>query len=236
MKKQADASARLLESMAEQIKIPLMQIARLSELSRWRGSQFKQALKTIEETADSSLRFIDSYLLSNQLLQKQLTLELEPVSLSSVLNDIAHQLSGYAGRYDCELQLVIDGRFGPVMAHRQALEAALTSLGQSMIEARSQAEAGDRQVVLAAHRTRGGITAGVYGEVEGLEPNDFKRAAALHGLARQPFAGSSAGSGAGIFIADVILEGMATHLRPARHHKNNGLAATFLPSRQLQLV
>jgi hypothetical protein len=223
---------RLLRALAEQLKSPFLQIAREAELAQ--GTEAGPVLKNIEYTADMAMRLIDSYLLSVRL-QALPVLELEPVSLSSVLQDTAHRLNYLAKQYDCDLDVQISGKYGPVMAHRQSLEAAYISLGYTFIEASPPAEE-KHHVVLAAHRSRGGLVAGVFGSQPGLSADTFHRAKALYGTAAQAIPNVSAHNGAGIFVANSLLETMASGLRVARHHKLSGLAATLLPSQQLQLI
>src|SRR4051812_2507072 len=126
-------SEQLLLGLAEQLKLPLLQIARRAELSTF-GQDVD--LAAIQATADSALRLIDSYLLGVRLAETgQESLALEPVSVSSVLYDTAQQLSSVAQFYGVHLELSIGGKYGPVLAHRQGLQAALTSLGTALIEA-----------------------------------------------------------------------------------------------------
>lgn len=226
---------RLMQAMAEHIKLPLMQIARLSELSSLTQKPHKY-LDDIETAADSALRFIDGYLLSNNLT-KQEALILEPVVISSVLNDVAHQLDALAKQYECTVQLHICGRYNPVLAHRQGLEAALVSLGQAFLETQSSQPSKEMPVLtLAAHKGKKGIVAGVFAEVEGLSEKVYQRGKSLYGVARQPMGQALSGSAAGVFVADSILAAMAARLRVARHHNQNGLAATLLHSQQLSFV
>lgn len=227
-----EAQERLLRALAEQLKAPFLHIARASELAHTTGADAD--LRSIEYTADMSLRLIDSYLLSVQL-QALPRLELEPVSVSAVLQDTAQRLNLLARQYDCELEIHLSGKYEPVMAHRASLEAAYMSLGYSFIEAMPPAERKHR-VMMAVHRTSKGLVTGVFGDQPDLTADMYRRARALFGHAPQAIPALSGGNGAGIFIADSLMKSMATPLRVARHHNLSGLAATLLPSHQLQLV
>ncbi|MDB5163710.1 MAG: hypothetical protein JWS12_328 [Candidatus Saccharibacteria bacterium] len=232
----ATDNERLLMALANQMKLPLMQIARLAELANLQSSATAE-LATITFTADTALRLIDSYLLGAQLMREQQTLDLEPVSLSAVMYEAVQQLQPVANQYQCELELSLGGKYGPVMAHRAGLTAALTSLGQVFIEAQSQSETSGKHVLtLAAHRSQKGIVAGVFANVDGLGATMYRRAGALYGRARQPLTGLSANSGAGVFVADSLFSAMASQLKLSHHHKLVGLAATFIPSNQMSLV
>ncbi len=230
------ASERLLNVLAEQMKSPLLQIARRAELAQLANGS-RTALEQIELTAESAIRLLDSYLLSTKLAQAQSYLQLEPVSISGVMSDSAHHLAKLAQQYNCELQLHLSGKYEPIMAHRAGLEAALTSLGYVFIESQGAAEHKGRPIVkLAAHRSRSGIVTGMFTDADDLSANVFQRARLLHGRARQPLSNLTAGSGAGVFVADTLLACMSARLRIAHHQKLTGLAATFLPSHQMSMV
>ncbi|MEO8784999.1 MAG: hypothetical protein ABI221_01605 [Candidatus Saccharimonadales bacterium] len=224
-------SERLLRALAEELKLPLLQIAHQSEAAQ--GSEAAtEALQAIGLSAAQALWFVDTYLLSQQL--QQASLNLEPVAVSAVLDDAAHSLSGLAKQYGCHLELQLSGRYGPVMAHRQGLQAAMVGLGTSLIGA-GQAQPGQR-LVLAGHKTRGGVVAGVFSATNNLSQTGFRRGQALYGRAGQPLPEFSSQASAGIFMAAELLSSMQSRLRVAHHHKLTGLAATLLPSYQLALV
>lgn len=220
-----DANERLLQVLAEQLKTPLLQIALQAELNT------NEPLETAD-IARSALRLIDGYVLATDTGQ-QTNLPLQPVSLSATLQDTAQRLQVHARQYSCQLEVRLAGRYGPVMAHQTGLENALTILGQSFIEA--QTNPGQR-IILGAHRTKQGLVAGVFTSGEAITTDMFRRAKALTGSARQPLTTGQVGNGAGVFIANSILERMASPLQVARHNALNGLASCFVPSQQLTLV
>lgn len=229
--KKIQADEQLLRVLTEQMKMPLLQIARTSELALM-TKQYRMRLETIELTADTALKLLDNYLLSLKLTQAHA--ELEPVSVAAVLNDTAHELSRLAANNQCELQVHLSGRYEPIMAHKQGLQAALASLGYVFIEAQHEAGSKEKPALkLAAHRSKNGIVAGMFANFDGLSVDMYRRAKQLYGTARQPLSGMTSGSGAGVFVADSLLDTMSAHLRVAYHQRQSGLAATFMPSRQL---
>lgn len=214
---------RLFTALVDQLKTPLLQISYDSELAH------DGALTDIKTTATQALHLIETYILSTQ----QQELPLEPVTLSSVLYDVAQSLQPLAKQYGSDLDLRIEGRYGPVMAHRPTLAAGLVTIGQSLIEADNGAHS---SLTLAVYKHKSGLSAGVFGEVLDLTPQLFRRAMRLYGDSRQPMPSASAFSGAGFYVAQNLFEQMNTTLRVAHHRKLTGLAASFLPSTQLQLV
>jgi hypothetical protein len=226
-------SQQLLLSVVEQLKLPLLQIARQAEHSRLTGQSDPLV---IQHTADSALQLLDNYVMGVRLSFQPEVLDIEPVSIASVLYDTGQQLDSMAKSYGVDLELNIAGRFGPVMAHRLGLQAALVSLGASLIEALPALDSPQLKLQLATHHCRYGIVAGLYTETEQLSCETLKQGRQLQGRTRQPMTGLSHSSGAGIFVADAILQAMQLRLKTSRHHRLYGLGTVLQPSHQLQLV
>lgn len=226
-------SQELLLSVAEQLKLPLLQIARQAEHGRLTNNTDAGA---IQVAADSALQLIDNYTLGVRLSLDRQLLETEPVSISSILYAARQELSSLAKSYGVNLELNVAGKFGPVMAHRVGLQAALVSLGSALIEALPAH--GDKQLrlQLATHRCRYGVVAGLYADTEEITSDMLARGRALQGRARQPLSTLTHSSGAGIFVADSILEAMNLKLKVSRHHGMFGLGTVLQPNHQLQLV
>lgn len=227
----------LLLSVAEQLKAPLTAIARQAELGQLTGQVELADAAVIRTQATAALTLVDSYLLGLDLMHRQTSLQLEPVSISSTITDAAHELSRFADHYNVRLEVEVQGKYGPVMSNPQGLRAALLTLGFSLVEAQAAQEmTGPRRVVLATHRTPQGIITGVYGQYEKLSAEHWRAALGLAGRARQPISALTFSNGAGLFVADVILRSMETRLRVGRFQHQNGLAATFKPSQQMTIV
>jgi len=230
-------SQRLLLSVAEELKLPLLQIARQAEQGQLAGGT---DLATIRATADSALRLLDNYSLGIRLALEPEAMAVESVSVSSVLYDAGQQLDSLAKSYGVGLELSIAGRYGPVLAHRQGLQAALVSLGAALIEALpAQAAAGtgsQLKLRLATHRSRYGIVAGLYADTKQVSNEALQHGRELQSRSRQPLMDLTHTSGAGIFVADTILKAMKLDLRASRHHRLYGLGTVLQPNRQLRLV
>ena len=83
-------SQQLLLSVAEQLKLPLLQIARQAEIGLLTN---ESDLRTIQTTADTALRLLDNYVLGVRLALDAQALTIEPVSVSAVLYDSGQELS-----------------------------------------------------------------------------------------------------------------------------------------------
>jgi K+-sensing histidine kinase KdpD len=223
----------LLRSVAEQLKTPLTVIARQVELGELSGDRHNIDTAVIRSQATTALTLVESYLLGLQLLHEQTELIMEPVSVSSMLVDVAHELEGFAKQYGTSLELRIAGKYEPVMANKRGLKSALLSLGYALLEGYPLQQG---KLTLAVHRTPHGIVTGVYGDYEYLSSQQWRRALELQNGARQPLAALTSGSGAGIFVAQTILQAMTTKLCVGKHLNQHGLATTLQPSQQLQFV
>lgn len=228
----------LFLNLAEQVKLPFVQISHAAELIEGITdvNLIELSRRNMLLAAQSALRLIDGYLLSVEL-QREQRLALEPVSISSVLYDTAQVLHDYAKAHGCKLELQVSGKYGPVMGHRRAIQAALTGLGYSFIEAATVQENEEQPVVkLAVRRSPQGLSTGVFSSNATLSSSLLKQARILRGKVHQPMAEFDSGNGTGIFIADALFTQLNTSMRVARMRGLNGLAATLLPSRQLSIV
>lgn len=233
----ADRPDDLFLNLAEQVKLPFVQITQAAQLMQGNLDPIssEHSRQTILLASQAALHLIDGYLLSIAM-QREQQLDLEPVSLSSVLYDTAQTLGNYAKAHGCRLELQVAGKYVPVMANRAVVQAALTSLGYSFIEAAAAADGPEPVVQLVARRSAEGITTGVISNQGNMGSTVLSRARALYGKVHQPLAGFDSGNGSGIFVADALFEQLQATMKPVKIQGLQGLAATLLPSRQLHLV
>src|SRR4051794_1206920 len=103
-------SERLFLSLAEQMKLPLLQIVRQAELGVLTNDGMEQ-LARVQVNADVALKLVDGYLLSMRLAaEEHSVIEQESISISSVLYDTAQQLHPIAKLYGVDLELSLDGK------------------------------------------------------------------------------------------------------------------------------
>lgn len=223
-------SQELLLTVAEELKLPLLQIARQAELGQ------KSDLTNMRTSAETALRLLDNYSLAVRLAMRGDHFERESVSVASVLYDAGQQLDGLAKSYGVGLELGVAGRFGPVLAHRQGLQAALVSLGATLIEALPAQDNCQLKLYMATHRSRYGIVAGLYADTKQLTSVALQKGRRLQNQSRQPLLNLSHTSGAGVFVADTILNAMDLNLIASRHKSLYGLGTILQPNHQLQLV
>jgi len=221
---QQNAEDRLLSALAEELKLPLVQIALNAELAGNAESKV---------SAQSALLLIDSYILGVNHANQQ-ALQFEPVTLSSVLFDTANVLGPIAKQKGYKINMDIGGKFGPVMGHRQSLQYAFAVLGYELMGTPPQNV--NSSITLAVRKAAGGFMAGVFSDNPLLSSASLKRARAMVGAARQTFPLGSSANGAGYFIADSLLASVAAQLKVTRHNSQTGVGVVLSPSQQLRLV
>jgi hypothetical protein len=227
---------QLFMSLAEQMKVPLVQISRRAEAGALLGNT-AEALQMVHAQADIALELIEGYMLSMRLaLDQEAAFTLQPVAVSAMLYDAAQQLYPVAKSYGVELEVVTAGKYGPVSAHQQGFKTALVSLGYALIEALPATNRSQLRLQLAAHKCRYGIATGLYADSELLTTEALRRGHQLQGRARQPLPQLTHTGGAGVFVADAILHALGTKLKVSHYRNLSGLGTVLQPNPQLQLV
>ena len=230
----------LLIALSDDLSLPLLQIKTSLELlqsQKFAPKIVQQQARVMALSADTGLQLAEAYRLVLQS-DKLHELPFEPVAIGAVLEEIAHELSGYASEYSTELRVDVQGKLTPVLAHKPSLQAALQCLSASLIRAQAaQTQAGDHRIILGAHRADGNlVAAGVFTNIQGLSDSTLRAARALVGHARQPLAALPAGAASGVLIADMLCSAMWQPLRAAAHKNMSGLAVGVPSSKQLSFV
>ena len=225
---------RSIINIAEQLKLPLIQILNQAELNSINGLNSNN--KNIEVSAEYAIKLIDNYLLSLKLESSELKFKQESVSISSILYDSAESLNRLAKQYSVKLELDLNSNLSPVIANRIGLESAITSLGTSLIETLPAQEDSDNTLTLSSHKCRYGIVAGIYLKNTFISSNLLKAGRSLMPITRQPIPNLSHTAGAGIFVADNIFRAMQLNLRTSRHNDLYGLGTVLKSNYQLHLI
>ena len=227
-------------TLSEDISLPLLQVKTSLDLLENRGfakTAARQHARESNLSIDTGLQLVDAYklLLSADSHAGQAA---EPVSVGATLETIAHKLTPYAKQYNTAIEVSVQHRLNPVLAHQASLNAALEILGSSIIRAQAaQSEQKEYLLVLGAHKSIDNlIAAGVFSSVQGLSDRTLRAARSLVGKARQPLPAVPAGAAAGVLVADMLCSALWQPLRAAAHHNLPGLVTSLPASKQLQFV
>jgi hypothetical protein len=226
----------LLAALSDDLSLPLLQIKTTLEMveSDERGAIAADSMRL---SAEAGLQLIEAYRLALRASDYDI-LQMEPVAIGAILQDVANELEPYAKEYATDLIVDIQGNLTPVLAHKPSLQAALQCLGASMIRSQAAATSQKRYyIMLGAHRgTSGAISTGVFSEFTDLSDKTLRTAHSLVGKAHQPLPNIPSGAASGILIADMLCASMWQPLRAAAHRKISGLATSVPMSQQMQFI
>lgn len=226
-------------ALSEDLALPLLQVKTSVEILESKKYGKAAARQHAQETIlnlDTGLQLIEAYrlLLKGGDLYR---LPRESLAIGSLLDDIAHKLTPFSKQYDTQIEVVVQHRLSPVLAHQPSLQAALEVLSSSLIRAQAaQSDKRSLRLVLGAHKTAGAVTAGAFSDTHGLSDKTLRAARALVGKAHQPLPAVPAGAAAGVLVADMLCSVLWQPLRAAAHHNLAGLATTLPASSQLKFV
>ena len=203
-----DADNHMIELLAEQLRLPLVQIRQLIELG---GSDNAQSVSVI---AAQSLRALDAFLLTKQAS----ALRIEPVAVGAVLYDVAHELAPLAKQYGRTIELDHRARYGSLMTDRQHLQSVLSLVGEAMITS----PINTHDIVLGTHSSQRGVIAGVF--ASRVDVSSRQRSADLYWQKRASWD-----------VAEQLAAQLQTNLRGYRHASLPGVGVRLSPSRQLRM-
>jgi hypothetical protein len=220
----------LLAALSDDLALPLLQIKSSLEAG---GPKDQIAL-----SVENGLQLVEAYKMTLRVNHDAEALELQPVAIGAVLQDVAHELSPYAKKYATDLVVDVSGRLTPVLTHQPSLHIAIQVLSASFIRAQAaQVQQRRYKLMLGAHRgPENVISTGVFSSIEGLSDKTLRSARLLTGRARQPLAPLPPGAASGVLIADMLCSSMWQPLRAAAHSGMHGLATAIPISKQLQFV
>lgn len=224
----SDASGQLFTALAEQLKMPLLQIARLA------GTANSLSLPQITVISEHALRLVDAYVQAQTTLQTEL--KLEPVTTGAVLYEVAATLQSFAEHHQVEIELDSPGRAVPVLANRESLKTMMTLVAASLIETSDNQDEPLKRLVLGTHRSSKGMVVGAFSVSNDLAQRTLRLTRELHKQTNSAAPVFGVTGAAALAIADQLSEQMATPLKSYRHRSLSGVGALLLPSRQLQLL
>jgi hypothetical protein len=230
----------LLKTLSQDMALPLLQVKSSLELfaaDNYSKSAAKRHAAESSISIDTGLQLVEAYQLLLEAEDNR-ALTNEPLSVSAIMEAVAHRLTPLAAQYGTQIEISVQPRLRPVLAHQPSLQTALEILSSSIIRAQAaQSDETKLRLVLGAHKAADNlIAAGAFSSVHGLSDRTLRAARSLVGRARQPLPAVPAGSAAGVLVADMLCAALWQPLRAAAHHNLPGLVTSLPASKQLQLV
>lgn len=212
------------QSVARHVRNSLIQIQQLAALSQNEGS--------ISSIAETTIHLLDVYALLQP--QDQLVLELEPVSIGAIVQDVMHKLDPLAKEYNCALYDSYSGGNRLVVADKKLAHGALLAIAHAFIES-ATSDTGRQTTVLFGTRAFGSSQkVGVFSEQVNMGARELSAGRKKTHTAVQQYTGLI-GSGRGLLLADSLLKHMNVRLQSSSYKKLSGVAAMFQHNTQLNL-
>ncbi len=222
---ESTADGLLFFALVNELRLPLLQIARLSE------QETPDSANHIGLISEHALRLVDAY---SQAVSTQ-QLALEPVNIRSVLYDAAHVIAPYAQAADFVVEVDQQGNNTPILAHRNSLQAMLTLVATSLIHNPFD-DNQEKRLVLASHALPGGRVVGAFSNQTVLSSRAVTAMRQLHGRAQQATPELGQTGTASLAIADRLANTMTAPLHAYRHSNLSGIGSLLTPSRQLHFT
>lgn len=175
---------------------------------------------------------VDDIQFAYNIYEKQEQLDLEPVNISEIKDQIFHKI--YKDKSYENIRLNCGSKFiKPVLAHRLSLTKSLESMIYSVIDV---APDNSQSIDIEISRSPDGVKIGVYRDSFYIDANLLRRFRNNIQLSSRPSSALSPFTTANLFIADTLLDAMGFNLRTSISKKRRGLSTTLPLSSQLKLI
>lgn len=214
----------LLDSIVEQLRTPLLTIKLMVEA----GDTSQLGLIT-----SSSIQLLDDIAYVRELTKGNPSLDLSPINIAVLSDDIAHALTPFASARNVAIQPVsLCNR--PVLAHRYTLLRAYENMVKGILSMSRGEKAST--VVLSTSNQNGGVRFGVYSSEVNLSARDLSQMRKLFGASRRPASLVTTSPVTELYIADKLLSILGLRLRTAISARQHGFATSLTPSSQLTFL
>ncbi len=213
----------LVFMLGEELKKPLTVIKALSETD---SSQRSIALH-----AQKALRTIDNVLLTRQINENQIQLDLTAVHVGSVLANVSEQLTPLSIEHGCETEVYIQSNISSVTADRAILVSGFESIWHTMIGLTNRPST----LRWSVYRSGKVIRVALTNNSVDLSKVTLGDSGSVAGSSTQPISGL-AGPATDLSIAQQLFRSLNTQITKVHREGMSGLAVSFEPSTQLSLV
>lgn len=223
-------NSKILNSLASELKRPLILIAREAELNKVRAD--KNHFQSIQETAEKTLKLIDSYLLMAQSEYGQQLLPVESFGIGSVIYSVAEEIRPIAKKANVDVVLNVSD--APVMANREGLKATIWCL-TDMVLAQTSSEQNSGVIEINTRKSTSGVKISVLSKSMKVKNSELQKAQRNLGKTHMALSSSSSESGVRLAIASLLGESLGTRLQAVRSNHTQGIGFNLDLSSQLQL-
>lgn len=227
-----------LVAAAHELKTPLAIIAHLASALEDESLVSPQArqesLQRIQLSAERTMRLIQSLTTTYRLGERQLNLalNLQPVNLTQICEEVAHEILPFASVHSQSLELHLGQRSQLVVGDKELLHSVLFNL----LDNAFRHSPSESSVRLHLRRRNELVRACVHDSGPGIQPSDMAQLHRRLGRQTQPIVTRSSGSGLGLYIAQQLAEAMGGRVGVGRVKSGADFHVDLLHSRQLSFL
>ncbi len=223
-------NSEMLDSLVRELKRSLVLIARQAELNKFRPAE--KNLPPIQETAEKTLKLIDSYLLMAQSEYGQQLLPVETFGIGSVIYSVAEEIRPMAEKDNIDIVLNVNDAL--VMANPKGLKTAIWCLSD-MVLAQTSSEDSSGVMEINTKKSADNVKVSVLSKSMKVKNSDLQKARENLGKTHMALSSSSSESGVRLAIASLLGESLGTRLKAVKSNNTQGIGFDLSLSSQLQL-
>lgn len=234
----SDDYMQSLVAAAHELKTPLAIIAHLASAledeSLDTPAQRRAGLQRIQLSATRTMRLIQSLTTTYRINQQQLSLalQLQPVNITQVCEEVAHEISPFAEVHNQSLQLRLGKRSQLVVGDRELLHSIIFNLLDNALRHTPPETAVQMQI----RRQDQIVRVCVHDGGPGIQPSDMTRLKQRLGVQAQPIVTRSSGSGLGLYIAQQLAGAMGGRIGVGTVKQGADFHVDLLHSTQLSFI
>lgn len=234
----SDDYMQSLVAAAHELKTPLAIIAHLAaaleDESLLTPQQRRESLQRIQLSAERTMRLIQGLATSYRLNEQQLSLalNLQPINITQVCEEVAHEITPFAQAHRQSLQLRLGARAQLVVGNHELLHSVLFNLLDNALRHTPQ----ETSVRMHLRRRSELVRVCVHDSGPGIQPSDMAQLRQRLGTHMQPIVTRSSGSGLGLYIAQQFAGAMGGRIGVGKVKSGADFHVDLLHSRQLSFI
>jgi len=221
----------IFNSLISDLKRPLVLIARHAELGSSQNDT--KSLQSVQETAEKTLKLIDSYLLVAQSEYGQQLLPEKTFAVGSVIYNVAEEIRPLAKR--ANIDVVLDVNDALVFSNPEGLKAAIWCL-TDMALAQTLSEKNTDVLEINTRKIAGSVQVSILSKSINVKNSDIKKTEIQLGKSYMALSSASSYSGIRLAIAKLLGDSLGITLKAVKSKGRQGLGFSLPLSRQMQIV
>ncbi|HKX24568.1 MAG TPA: HAMP domain-containing sensor histidine kinase [Candidatus Saccharimonadales bacterium] len=227
-----------LVAAAHELKTPLAIIAHLASAledeSLVTPESRRESLQRIQLSAERTMRLIQGLTTSYRLNEQQLSLalNLQPVNINQICEEVAHEITPFAKVHNQTLELQLGQRSQLVVGDKELLHSVLFNLLDNALR-HTPPEA---EVRMHLRRRSELVRVCVHDSGPGIKASDMAQLKQRLGKQTQPIVTRSSGSGLGLYIAQQLAGAMGGRVGVGTVKSGADFHVDLLRSTQLSFI